>query len=44
MKSMKNLFSFLNPFTKSKRVKTKHKKRTKKGTKRIKRRTNMKGG
>jgi hypothetical protein len=44
MKSMKNLFSILNPFSKSKRVKTTYKKRSKKGTKRIKRRPNMKGG
>jgi len=44
MKSMKNLFSILNPFSKSKRVKTTYKKRSKKVTKRIKRRPNMKGG
>ena len=43
MKTLKNLFSLLNPFTKSKRVKT-NRKKSKKGTKRVKRRQIMKGG
>lgn len=44
MKTLKNLFSLLNPFSKSKKVRTKHRRNKQKGTKRIKRRQFMKGG
>ena len=44
MRTLKNLFSLLNPFSKSKKNRTKHKRNKQKGTKRLKRKQIMKGG
>jgi len=44
MRTLKNFFSLLSPFSKSKKFRTRHKRSKQKGTKRFKRRQFMRGG